>query len=123
MSTVPPVAGSLSANPTARAVDADRGLAWWTEAWRLFAPTAGVWLLIIILLIVLNIALRVIPLVGHVIGQLIFPIFAGGLMLGCRSVDRGEPLTVGHLFAGFNTRAGPLFIVGLIYMAVAIAIA
>lgn len=123
MSTTPPAAGSISATPTARAVDADRGLGWWSEAWRLFTPAAGVWLLIIILLVLLNIALRLIPLVGHVIGQLVFPIFAGGLMLGCRAIDRGEPLTVGHLFAGFSTRAGPLFIVGLIYMAVAIAIA
>jgi uncharacterized membrane protein len=67
--------------------------------------------------------LAVVPLVGHVIGQLLFPIFAGGLMLGCRAVDRGEPMTVGHLFAGFGTRTGPLFIVGLIYTAVAVGIA
>jgi uncharacterized membrane protein len=109
--------------PLPRTVDADRGLAWWGEAWRLFTPAAGVWLVIIILLIILNIVLAAIPLVGHVSGQLLFPIFAGGLMLGCRAVDRGEPLTVGHLFAGFSTRTGPLFILGLIYTAIAIAIA
>ena len=109
--------------PSPRAVDADRGLAWWSEAWRLFTPAAGVWLLIIILLIILNIVLAAVPLVGHVSGQLLFPIFAGGLMLGCRAVDRGEPMTVGHLFAGFSTRTGPLFILGLIYTAIAIAIA
>ena len=109
--------------PSPRTVDADRGLAWWSEAWRLFTPAAGVWLLIIILLIILNIVLAAIPLVGHVSGQLLFPIFAGGLMLGCRAVDRGEPLTVGHLFAGFSTRSGPLFLLGLIYTAIAIAIA
>jgi uncharacterized membrane protein len=109
--------------PSPRAVDADRGLAWWSEAWRLFTPAAGVWLLIIILLIILNIVLAAIPLVGHVSGQLLFPIFAGGLMLGCRAVDRGEPMTVGHLFAGVSARTGPLFILGLIYTAIAIAIA
>ena len=98
-------AGAPASPP--RAVDANRGIAWWSEAWRLFTPAAGVWLLIIILLVILNIVLAVIPLVGHVIGQLLFPIFAGGLMLGCRAVDRGQPLTVGHLFAGFGTRTGP----------------
>lgn len=123
MSTLPPAAGSLSAMPTARAVGADRGLAWWSEAWRLFAPAAGVWLLTIILLFVLNLILALIPFLGHVAGQLLFPVFAGGLMLGCRAIDRGESLTVGHLFAGFGTRAGPLFIVGLIYAAIAVAIA
>ncbi len=119
-----PIAGAgRPLMPTPRTVGADRGLAWWTEAWRLFTPAAGVWLLIIILLIVLNIVLTVIPLAGHVIGQLLFPMFAGGLMLGCRAIDRGEPLTVGHLFAGFSTRTGPLFLVGLIYTALAVAIA
>jgi uncharacterized membrane protein len=106
-----------------RTVDAGRGIAWWSEAWRLFTPAAGVWLLIVILLVILNMVLTLIPLIGHVIGQLLFPIFAGGLMLGCRAVDRGGPLTVGHLFAGFGTRTGPLFIVGLIYTALAVAIA
>jgi uncharacterized membrane protein len=121
-----PIAGAVRTGapaPSPRTVDADRGLAWWSEAWRLFTPAAGAWLLIIILLIILNVVLTVIPLVGHVIGQLLFPIFAGGLMLGCRAVDRGEPLTVGYLFAGFGTRTGPLFIVGLIYTALAVAIA
>ena len=119
-----PIAGAThNATPAPRTVDADRGLAWWSEAWRLFTPAAGVWILILILLFVLNLVLALVPLIGHVAGQLLFPIFAGGLMLGCRAIDRGEPLTVGHLFAGFGTRTGPLFIVGLIYTAIAIAIA
>lgn len=119
-----PIAGTgTSAMPAPRTVEADRGLAWWSEAWRLFTPAVGVWLLIAILLFILNLVLALIPMVGNVAGQLLFPIFAGGLMLGCRAVDRGEPLTVGHLFAGFGTRTGPLFIVGLIYTAIAVAIA
>ena len=123
MSNQPIPGVGTSAAPAPRTVDADRGLAWWSEAWRLFTPAVGVWLLIAILLFILNLVLALIPLVGHVAGQLLFPIFAGGLMLGCRAVDRGEPLTVGHLFAGFGTRTGPLFIVGLIYTAIAVAIA
>lgn len=123
MSNQPIPGAGTSPMPAPRTVDADRGLAWWSEAWRLFTPAVGVWLLIAILLFILNLVLALIPLVGHVAGQLLFPIFAGGLMLGCRAVDRGEPLTVGHLFAGFGTRTGPLFIVGLIYTAIAVAIA
>ena len=115
--------GTAASALTPHAVGADRGIAWWGEAWRLFTPAAGVWILIIVLLVILNMVLAVVPLIGHVIGQLLFPIFAGGLMLGCRAVDRGEPLTVGHLFAGFGTHTGPLFIVGLIYTAVAVGIA
>ncbi|HEX4524600.1 MAG TPA: BPSS1780 family membrane protein [Casimicrobiaceae bacterium] len=123
MSNQPTTGPAASAAPAPRAVNADRGFAWWGEAWRLFTPAAGIWILIIILLIIVNMVLAVIPLIGHVVGQLLFPVFAGGLMLGCRAVDRGGPLTVGHLFAGFGQRTGPLFIVGLIYTAVAVGIA
>lgn len=123
MSNQPIPGAGRPATPAPRTVDGSRGVAWWSEAWRLFTPAVGVWLLIIILLIILNMVLTVIPLLGHVIGQLLFPIFAGGLMLGCRAADRGQPLTVGHLFAGFGTRTGPLFLVGLIYTAIAVAIA
>ena len=122
MSSMPP-AGSSTGMPVPRTVAADRGVAWWSEGWRLFTPAAGVWVLTVILLFILNVVLALIPLIGHVAGQLVFPVLTGGLMLGCRAIDRGEPLTVGHLFAGFGTRAGPLFIVGVIYTAVTVAIA
>jgi uncharacterized membrane protein len=106
----------------ARTVDAGRGLAWLTEAWRLFAQSPGVWILIVLILFAINVALAFIPLVGYIGSQVLFPVFAGGMMLGCRAIDRGEPLAVPHLFAGFGERAGSLFVVGLIYTALAIAI-
>jgi uncharacterized membrane protein len=114
-SGVPPV--------TPRAVAAGRGASWWGEAWRLYVPAVGVWLLIVLILVVLNVILAVIPVVGHLASHVLFPVFAGGLMLGCRAIDRGEPLTVNHLFAGFSERAGSLLIVGLLYTAIAVAIA
>ena len=61
-------------------------------------------------------------MVGHLASQVLFPVFTGGLMLGCRAIDRGQPLTVNHLFAGFSERAGPLIVLGLLYTGIAIAI-
>ena len=113
--------GSTSIVP--RGVAAGRGVSWWGEAWRLFVPGVGVWILIVLILLVLNVILAVIPFVGHLASQVLFPLFAGGLMLGCRAVDRGEPLTVNHLFAGFGQHAGSLLIVGLLYTAIAVVIA
>ena len=107
---------------SARTVAAGNGAAWWSEAWRLFVPSAGVWVLVVVLIFALSIVLTLIPVVGHVASQVLFPILMGGLMLGCRSIDRGEPLTVNHLFAGFSDRAGPLLILGLLYTGIAIAI-
>ncbi len=123
MSNQPIADPSRGGTPAARTVGADRGAAWWSEAWRLFTLAVGVWLLIIIVLCILNLVLALIPLIGHLAGQLLFPVFAGGLMLGCRAIDRAQPLTVGHVFAGFRTRTGPLLIVGAIYCAIVIAIA
>jgi uncharacterized membrane protein len=105
-----------------RAVDAGRGVAWWAEGWRLFTPAVGPWILIVVIGFCLHVVLAFIPVLGTIASQLLFPIFAGGLMLGCRAIDRGEPLTIAHLFAGFGPRAGSLLIVALIYLAAAIAI-
>jgi uncharacterized membrane protein len=113
---------TLAAAVHPRSVDAGRGAAWWSEGWRLFTPAVGPWLLIVVIGFVLNLILAFIPILGSIASQLLFPLFAGGLMLGCRAIDRGEPLTIGHLFAGFGPRAGSLLIVALIYLAAAIAI-
>ena len=105
-----------------RAVAAGRGASWWGEAWRLFVPAVGVWVLIVLILVVLNVILAIIPVVGHLASHVLFPVFVGGLMLGCRAIDRGEALTVNHVFAGFSKHAGSLVVVGLLYTAIAVAI-
>jgi uncharacterized membrane protein len=105
-----------------RAVDAGRGVAWLSEGWRLFTPAVGAWMLIVIVGFVLNVVLAVIPLLGSIASHLLFPILMGGLMLGCRAIDRGEPLTVAHLFSGFGPRAGSLLVVAVIYIGATIAI-
>lgn len=115
-SALPPAA----AEP--RSVDAGRGFNWLTEAWRLFAQSPGVWILVVVILFAIHVVLAFIPVVGYLGSQVLFPVFAGGLMLGCRAIDRGQPLAVPHLFAGFGERAGSLIVVGLIYTALALAI-
>jgi uncharacterized membrane protein len=120
--TTPPTPSGTEPPITPRSVAAGNGASWWAEAWRLFVPSFGVWLLVIVILFVLSMVLAVIPVVGHLASQVLFPVFTGGLMLGCRAIDRGQPLTVNHLFAGFSERAGPLFVLGLLYTGIAIAI-
>ena len=108
--------------PEPRLVDPGRGVSWWSEGWRLFTPGVGVWLLIMLILICLHVVAAFIPVVGSLAMQILFPVFTGGLMLGCRAIDRGNPLTVSHLFAGFSQRTGPLVVVGLIYIGLAILV-
>jgi uncharacterized membrane protein len=116
----PPSAPAAAIQP--RTVDAGRGITWWTESWRLFTPAVGPWILIVVIGLVLNFVLAFIPILGSLASHLLFPLLVGGLMLGCRAVDRGEPLTVAHLFAGFGTHAGSLLIVALIYIVATVAI-
>lgn len=118
----PAVAPGGSVPVAPRTAAAGRGASWWGEAWRLFLPAIGVWLLIVVIMVVVHIVLAFIPMVGSLASSVLFPVFVGGLMLGCRAVDRGEPLTVNHLFAGFGARAGQLLVVGVIYTAIAVAI-
>src|SRR6202171_1231845 len=107
---------------TPRSVDAGRGLAWLTEAWRLFAQSPGVWILVVLILFAMLVVIALVPVVGSLGGHVLFPVFTAGLMLGCRAQDRGEPLTVAHLFGGFSEGAVPLLVVGLIYTAFLVAI-
>ena len=107
--------------PESRTVAAGRGVSWWVEAWRLFTPNAGTWLLIALVFCGLILAVAVvgtIPLIGGLAGlaaEILWPVLIGGLMLGCRALDRGNPLLVAHLFAGFQQRTGALVVAGAIY--------
>ena len=92
--------GTVASVVHVRAIDPGRGVSWWTEGWRLFTPSVGTWILIAIVGFFLHLVLAFIPVLGSIASQLLFPVLLGGLMLGCRAIDRGEPLTVAHLFAG-----------------------
>jgi hypothetical protein len=43
---------------------------------------------------------------------LLMPVFVAGLMEGCRALERGQPLQIGHLLCGFNRNAAQLVTVG-----------
>jgi hypothetical protein len=104
---------------------AGRGASWWGEAWRLFKGAPGIWIVILVIFVVISMGLSLLPFVG-LAGNLLFPIFIGGIMLGCRALDEGGALEVAHLFAGFKEHAGSLALVGVaslvgIFIAMAVA--
>jgi uncharacterized membrane protein len=123
-------AGALAGGPEleARAVGVGRGASWWGEGWRLFTPSVLMWLLIALFFVGAFFVLTIVgfvPILGQIIGlgaQVISPLIVGGLMLGCRAIDRGNPLLFTHVFAGFSQRTGPLITVGLIYTGLSILI-
>jgi hypothetical protein len=105
-----PVEGNFV--PEGQTVPAGNGWSWITSGWELFKQQPGMWILVIIIFLALMIVAGVIPIVNLVVG-LLGPVFVGGLMIGCRAIDEGGELEVGHLFAGFREHAGKLVLVGL----------
>ena len=124
----PPVpAGSDDAegpSPPPRRLAVGEGAAWWGESWRIFCAAPWVWLGIFVVFVVLTIVLVMVPIVGSIAHTVLTPVFAGGVMLGCHALARGRPLSIGHLFQGFQGgRFAPLLTLGLLWLAVLFVIA
>jgi hypothetical protein len=96
-----------------RAVGAGQGWAWIADGFSLFKKSPGIWIALVILLFVILLVLAFIPLLGAVATFLLMPVFIGGLTLGCRALQGGGELELGHLFAGFDkAHAGNLIVLG-----------
>jgi uncharacterized membrane protein len=98
-----------------RSVPAGRGWAWITEGFALFRESPGTWVLVILALFVILVALGFVPML-NMLTSLLYPAFAGGLLLGCRALARGDELELAHLFEGFRSHPKPLLLVGLLYL-------
>ncbi|MDR3213853.1 MAG: hypothetical protein LBT71_08075 [Azoarcus sp.] len=109
-----PIDDTLAAEPNK--VAAGRGVAWWKEGWGLFREAPGLWIGICVVLMLINIAMPLVPIIGGLATSLLFPVFGAGLILGCRSLESDETLAFGHLFAGFQNNFGRLLAVGALYL-------
>jgi uncharacterized membrane protein len=113
--TTPPPRGPAT-------VPAGNGIAWWSEGWRLFAAAPWLWILITVVFCIIMIMLAFVPMLGTLATTVLAPVLSGGVLSGFRAVDRGDELTISHLFASFSDRLVPLVIVGLLYLAGSIVI-
>jgi uncharacterized membrane protein len=103
--------------PGGRGVAAGRGMSWIGEAWDLFKRSPGLWIGIVLVLFVIFVVAAFIPFIGMLATMLFFPVFMGGLMLGCRALEEGRELEFAHLFAGFRENFGTLVGIGGLYLA------
>lgn len=101
-----------------RAVGAGQGWAWIADGFGLFKKAPGIWIAQVVILFVILIVLAFIPLLGTVATLLLMPVFIGGLILGCRALQGGGELELGHLFAGFEkAHLGNLILLGALTIA------
>jgi uncharacterized membrane protein len=103
--------------PGGLAQPASHGWDWIPAAWDLFKRQPGLWIGIWLLLIVMSFGVALIPFLGNFIFMLLWPVLMAGIAIGCRALDEGRELELGHLFAGFQQRTGTLFAVGGLYLA------
>jgi uncharacterized membrane protein len=108
--------------PDGRAVPAGNGWQWIVSGWDLFKRQPGTWILIVVVFFVVAIVISLIPIIGGLASNVIGPVFAGGILLGCRELDRGDAIEVGHLFAGFRDHFGKLALLGVAYLVAVIII-
>ncbi len=107
-----------------RVVESGRGAHWWAQGWRTFTSNLWTWIGIMLVYIIISMLISLVPFVGDAGHSLLAPVFIGGLMLGCRAIDREEPLRVAHLFEGFQgVHFVPLLIIGAIDFALTLLIA
>lgn len=100
-----------------QAVSMGNGLSWIGSGWSIFTQAPIAWIVCAIIIFVITIVLGFIPIIGGLISNVLFVVFAGGLMLGCQEQHTGRPFEIGDLFSGFKEKAGPLMIVGLLFIA------
>jgi uncharacterized membrane protein len=101
---------------------ASHGWDWIAAAWTLFKRQPGLWIGIWLLLMLMTFGVALIPFLGNFITMLVWPVLIAGIAIGCRALDEGRELELGHLFAGFQQRTGTLFAVGGLYLAGVLAL-
>jgi uncharacterized membrane protein len=108
--------------PGGQSRPAGHGWTWIAQGWELFKRQPGMWIGIVLLAFVIFIGAALIPVVGGLLMTLFGPVFAAGIMVGCKTLDSGGELELGHLFAGFRERTGTLISVGALYLAATLAV-
>jgi hypothetical protein len=109
---------------TPRKLAAGRGAAWWGEGWRVFTAAPLLWIGMLVALFVIALLLSFVPIVGAIVQGVLWPVFFGGLLLGCHALAQGKPLEFAHLFAGFGEgRTVPLVILGVFALVASLILA
>jgi len=121
MSSFPP-SGSAglqgNSTPAVRTAGFGEGLAWVSDAFRIFAANLPMWIVVTILFYFVNLALAMVPFAG----QLLTPMLTAGWMLGCRDVDNGGSLRLDHFMQGFTEKPVPLLLIGVFYLVATLVI-
>jgi uncharacterized membrane protein len=106
-----------------RQVPAGNAWAWIVSGFDLFKANPAMWIIILVIYLAIIIPISLIPVIGSVVSTLLAPVFAAGMMWGCKALMLKQDLEINHLFEGFKKNTAQLIAVGGIYMVSLLAIA
>ena len=98
--TVPPPAHLQS-----RTVPWRHALAWYEDAMRLVKRAPATWALLAFVTLVTEIAVEAIPDVGPMLGKIVVPLVACGMLYAAAATDRGAAPSLRHAVAAFRAPA------------------
>lgn len=116
--TPPPIVSGSQFTPAARGVPMGNGWTWLVSAWSLFRPAAGTWIGMMLAAIVIAVVVFLVPFVGPLVVSVLSPVLLAGLMIAARSLEQGSEPKFSQLFAGFQTRFGPLVLLGVVSLVI-----
>jgi hypothetical protein len=96
-------------------VPASHGLKWLMQGFVLLRRSFFIWVLFVLILWGMVFVASRVPFAGLVLA-LFTPVILGGLMIGCRAVEKGEELEIAHFFAGFRNNTLNLVTLGGFYL-------
>ncbi len=100
-----------------RTVGAGNGWQWIVDGFNIFRKGAVMWIVLTLTLAIMWLVTLMIPLLGPLLFNLFSLVFFAGMLIGCRAIERDEPLELSHLFAGFKSNVTALVSVGGVYLA------
>ncbi len=106
----------------AASLSASRGLGWVVEGWKLFTAAPGMWVVVLLIFLGIQMVLAFIPVLGGLASLLLGPAFAVGLLAYAHGISSTGHADLGALFAGFKDRLGSLVVLALLYFVLMLAV-
>ena len=94
---------------------AGHGMQWVGDGWAIFSRQWGVWSGAAFLSLLVSSAAGLVPFIGFIFQMLISPVLTAGLLYMASRADKGEVISVGDLFQGFQDGPGRLMLFGLVF--------
>jgi len=106
----------------ARIVTSLYGARWLPLGWRIFKAAPIGWVALVFAYTFLMTLISVLPVVGVVVATILVPGFSVSFMAASRAAERGGDLGLPMLFAGFRERLRPQLVLGVLYVALMLAL-